>query len=300
MYKKTLNNQENIIQVGKSPLKERTHHVGSSSSSGLSNGHTVHHREKTSIKLLNTPLENKSILKQKRALAKERWHILKNAIINKNSSYYKSKMSVRRFDSFGLIKSIKIAYSTPSVQINNIDHRSKKNNTNNNNKHAYRNSNHNNNDSDDSDENDVYIAGKSPVKARSSSRTKFHRDGSIDRNNNRNSSQSKQQTDAIQHFQWYAMSVPSVDSSFSVKVRFLNGPTDLKNLVGFNNTGNICLWPSEEIMTYFCVKNSSIFDNKSVCELGGGMTCLAGLMISKCSQPKEVFLTDGNEASFES
>jgi hypothetical protein len=158
MYKKTLNNQENIIQVGKSPLKERTHHVGSSSSSGLSNGHTVHHREKTSIKLLNTPLENKSILKQKRALAKERWHILKNAIINKNSSYYKSKMSVRRFDSFGLIKSIKIAYSTPSVQINNIDHRSKKNNTNNNNKHAYRNSNHNNNDSDDSDENDVYIA----------------------------------------------------------------------------------------------------------------------------------------------
>jgi calmodulin-lysine N-methyltransferase len=95
------------------------------------------------------------------------------------------------------------------------------------------------------------------------------------------------------------MSVPSVDSSFSVKVRFLNGPTDLKNLVGFNNTGNICLWPSEEIMTYFCVKNSSIFDNKSVCELGGGMTCLAGLMISKCSQPKEVFLTDGNEASFE-
>ncbi|RNA34385.1 calmodulin-lysine N-methyltransferase [Brachionus plicatilis] len=101
------------------------------------------------------------------------------------------------------------------------------------------------------------------------------------------------------NYEWYSVAIPSIDPRISLNVRFYNSSVNLNDLTGFNNTGNICLWPSEEIMALFCAKNSTIFDNKSVCELGGGMTCLAGLMIGKYSQPKEVFLTDGNETSFE-
>ena len=70
------------------------------------------------------------------------------------------------------------------------------------------------------------------------------------------------------------------DDVESVRVRFYKGPVGLDEMMGFNNTGNVCLWPSEEVMTYFCVQNSGIFDGKSVCELGGGMTCLGGLMVT--------------------
>lgn len=100
-------------------------------------------------------------------------------------------------------------------------------------------------------------------------------------------------------FEWHQITVPSINENEGVRVRFYKGPISLDELGGFDNTGNVCLWPSEEIMTYFCLKNGIIFKNKSVCELGGGMTCLAGLLISKICDPKEVFLTDGNESSFE-
>jgi hypothetical protein len=130
-------------------------------------------------------------------------------------------MSVRRFDSFGLIKSIKIAYTGGAANVSDVR------NKNTNNRHTYRNNQH---DDDDSDENDVYYASKSK---RSSSRTKYQNQSESHARNNRTSNQNEP-------FQWYSMSVPSVDSGFSVKARFLNGPTDLNNLTGFNNTGNIC------------------------------------------------------------
>jgi len=163
---------------------------------------------------------SKSSKLTKKALARERWDILRQAIVNKDRAV-RSKASVRRFESFGFV----------NCEILEAD--------------------------DDED------------------------DDSTDAN-----------------FQWQLISVPSI-SKHCVKARFYKGPLTFEEMTGFDNTGNICLWPSEEIMTYFCLKNGIIFTDKSVCELGGGLTCLCALMISKICQPKEVFLTDGNESSFE-
>ncbi|KAF6779075.1 hypothetical protein AHF37_01529 [Paragonimus kellicotti] len=81
----------------------------------------------------------------------------------------------------------------------------------------------------------------------------------------------------------------------------------LHTLTGFDNTGNVSLWPSELLLAHAmfvpCLypglwellgKNRRSF--KRVCELGAGMTGAAGLSISLCPllNPDYVLLTDGN------
>lgn len=61
-----------------------------------------------------------------------------------------------------------------------------------------------------------------------------------------------------------------------------------------DNTGNVCIWASEQVMARYCVLNIDYFKNKSVIEIGGGSSCLAGLFVAKYGDVKKVVLSDGN------
>lgn len=69
----------------------------------------------------------------------------------------------------------------------------------------------------------------------------------------------------------------------------------LEDLIGFDNTGNVCLWPSEEVLASYVLKHRGQFCGKTVCELGAGMTALAGIVLAVMGNPLKVFLTDGND-----
>ncbi|XP_062552117.1 calmodulin-lysine N-methyltransferase [Armigeres subalbatus] len=87
---------------------------------------------------------------------------------------------------------------------------------------------------------------------------------------------------------------------YRLKIRLIGErPWTASELIGFNNTGNICVWPSEEALAYFILSRLSIFENTNVLELGGGMTCLAGLILAKYGNPSFVHVTDGNDLSVE-
>ena len=55
-------------------------------------------------------------------------------------------------------------------------------------------------------------------------------------------------------------------------------------MLGFNNTGNVCIWPSEEVLVHWVLSRPTLFDGLRVCEIGGGMASLAGLAVALTSQ----------------
>lgn len=99
---------------------------------------------------------------------------------------------------------------------------------------------------------------------------------------------------------WFRVhSSPEWHESIDLKVCVRSQSMKLKDLTGFNNTGNVCVWPSEEVLGGYCLENSHLFHKKQVLELGGGMTGLAGLMVAQNCQPEHVEITDGNQNSIE-
>lgn len=96
---------------------------------------------------------------------------------------------------------------------------------------------------------------------------------------------------------WYEYSAMLENELFEVQIRRINKNFTANELIGFNNTGNVCVWPSEECLAYYLLKNRDICRNRSVLELGGGMSCLAGVLVAKYCNPSAVTLTDGNVTS---
>ena len=94
---------------------------------------------------------------------------------------------------------------------------------------------------------------------------------------------------------WFFYSLSFKDTYFQIKLKFTSNKIPIQELFnGFDNTGNF-LWPSEEILSYFCLKNSFLFDHLNVCELGCGMSGFAGLSVALQSKANLVLLTDGNK-----
>lgn len=96
---------------------------------------------------------------------------------------------------------------------------------------------------------------------------------------------------------WFEYNTHIGHDRISLKVRHLIKTITPVDLMGFNNTGNICIWPSEEVLAYYSLCNKDAFTGKTVLELGGGMTCLAGLFIAKYTKASFICLTDGNISS---
>ncbi|KAJ8443606.1 hypothetical protein Cgig2_019588 [Carnegiea gigantea] len=68
---------------------------------------------------------------------------------------------------------------------------------------------------------------------------------------------------------------------------------EICNKYDIDNTGLVCPWPSEEILSYYCLSHADMFRSKRIIELGAGYG-LAGLVIATVSEASEVVISDGN------
>lgn len=96
---------------------------------------------------------------------------------------------------------------------------------------------------------------------------------------------------------WFIYRTSVDEREYSLVIHEICQKFTPEELIGFNNTGNICIWPSEEVLAYYVLHHLSAFHQRRVLELGGGMSCMAGLLIAKYTEAHFVHLTDGNDLS---
>ena len=97
---------------------------------------------------------------------------------------------------------------------------------------------------------------------------------------------------------WYLFSSTQQEySNLQIRVKLLTGAVSKRDMVGFDNTGNICIWPAEEVLAYHMLTIHTELQGTSICELGGGMTGFAGLVAALTQKPRRVLVSDGNELS---
>jgi hypothetical protein len=68
-------------------------------------------------------------------------------------------------------------------------------------------------------------------------------------------------------------------------------------IYGVDNTGNICVWPSEPLLLYVILENNELrktVEGRSILEIGGGSSSLVGLGLAAAGVSSKVLLTDGH------
>lgn len=97
---------------------------------------------------------------------------------------------------------------------------------------------------------------------------------------------------------WYQFSITQQEySHLQIRIKLLTGAVRKRDMVGFDNTGNICIWPAEEALAHHMLAIRRELRGMSICELGGGMTGFAGLVAALTHGPTRVLISDGNELS---
>ena len=96
-----------------------------------------------------------------------------------------------------------------------------------------------------------------------------------------------------------------------IKKRLKRSNISLKEIYAEDNTGNIRVWPAEEVLAYFLITNTIVKDCLLDCkesinaiELGAGMSGFAGFCLFQewpkiSNLPLHLWITDGNDLCVE-
>ncbi|KAK5968812.1 hypothetical protein GCK32_003773 [Trichostrongylus colubriformis] len=85
------------------------------------------------------------------------------------------------------------------------------------------------------------------------------------------------------------------DSPFCIDIVLPEDRTSLRHISGFDNTGNVRIWPGGEALAYYLSIRPPLVSGKLVLELGAGLVGLPGFIAAIYAT--RVRITDGNEHS---
>ncbi|KAK6061971.1 hypothetical protein COOONC_00363 [Cooperia oncophora] len=85
------------------------------------------------------------------------------------------------------------------------------------------------------------------------------------------------------------------DSPFCIDIALPEDRTSLRHISGFDNTGNVRIWPGGEALAYYLSIRPPLVSGKLVLELGAGLVGLPGFIAAIYAT--RVRITDGNEHS---